>query len=124
MKSTVALAAALLVGAGSASADPLLDAVRSGSDQDAARLIEAGADVNAADSLGTTPLMWAARYGDAVLVQRLIQAGANAAAENVFGVTPMSEAALIGSEPVIRRWQSSPRARWTNGRPTTPASPR
>jgi ankyrin repeat protein len=103
MKRIVALAAALLVGAGSASADALLDAVRAGSVQDAARLIDAGADVNAADSLGTTPLMWAARYGDAVLVQRLIEAGANAAAENVFGVTPMSEAALIGSEPVIRK---------------------
>jgi ankyrin repeat protein len=106
MKSTVAVvvvsAALLLVGASSgASADALLDAVRARNDQEAVRLIGAGADVNAADSLGTTPLMWAARYGDAALVERLIKAGANAAAENVLGVTPMSEAALIGSEPVI-----------------------
>jgi uncharacterized protein len=106
MKRAVAVvvvsAAALLMGTGSASADALLDAVRARNDQEAARLIEAGADVNAADSLGTTPLMWAARYGDAVLVERLIEAGANAAAENVFGVSPMSEAALIGSAPVLR----------------------
>jgi ankyrin repeat protein len=103
MKKSVAFVALLLAGAGGgASADALLDAVRAGNDQEAVRLIGAGADVNAADSLGTTPLMWAARYGDAVLVERLIKAGADAAAENVFGVTPMSEAALIGSEPVIR----------------------
>ena len=103
MKKSVALAALLLAETSSgASADALLDAVRAGDRQQAVRLIEDGAAVNAADSLGTTPLMWAARYGDAVVVERLIRAGANAAAENVFGVTPMSEAALIGSESVIR----------------------
>ena len=103
MKKPVALAAALLAGASSAaSADALIDAVRAGNSQDTVRLIEGGADVNAADSLGTTPLMWAARYGDVVVVERLIEAGAKPAAENVFGVTPMSEAALIGSETVIR----------------------
>ena len=103
MKTSVVCVAVLLAGAGSgASADALIDAVRAGNGQEAVRLIDAGADVNAADSLGTTPLMWASRYGDAVVVERLIQAGANAAAENVFGVTPMSEAALIGSKPVIR----------------------
>ena len=95
-------AAALLLGAGTASAEALLDAVRARNDQETVRLIDAGADVNAADSLGTTPLMWASRYGDAKVVERLIRAGADAAAESVLGVTPMSEAALIGSEPVIR----------------------
>ena len=98
----VIAAAALLLGAATASAEALLDAVRARNDQETVRLIDAGADVNAADSLGTTPLMWASRYGDAVVVERLIKAGANAAAESVLGVTPMSEAALIGSEPVIR----------------------
>jgi uncharacterized protein len=103
MKRSIALAAALVTGASSgASADGLIDAVRAGNGQEAVRLIEGGADVNAADSLGTTPLMWAARYGDVVVVERLIEAGAKPAAENVFGVTPMSEAALIGSEAVIR----------------------
>ncbi len=103
MSKAVALAAALLVGANSgASADALTDAIRASNSQAAIRLIEGGADVNAADPLGTTPLMWAARYGDAVVVERLLRAKANAAAENVFGVTPMSEAALIGSAPVIR----------------------
>jgi ankyrin repeat protein len=103
MKGTLAFAAALLVGVSRvASADALLDAVRAGNRQEAVRLIEAGADVNAADPLGTTPLMWAARYGDAVVVDLLIRAGAKAAADNVFGVTPMAEAALIGSESVIR----------------------
>ena len=103
MKKSVALAAALLAGASSgASADALIDAVRAGNGQEAVRLIEGGADVNAADSLGTTPLMWAARYGDASSSSACSEAGAKPAAENVFGVTPMSEAALIGSEPVIR----------------------
>jgi len=108
MKEVVALAAALLAGASShASADSLIDAVRAGNGTEAVRLIEKGADVNAADPLGTTPLMWAARYGDAAVVDRLIRAGAKVAAENVFGVTPMSEAALIGSEPVIRELLSA-----------------
>ena len=103
MKKSVALAAALVAGASSgASADALIDALRAADRQEAIRLIEGGADVNAADSLGTTPLMWAARYGDAVIIDRLINAGANAAAESVLGVTPMSEAALIGSEAAIR----------------------
>jgi ankyrin repeat protein len=91
-----------VLGARSASADALLDAVRARNEQETVRLITAGADVNAGDSLGTTPLMWAARHGDADMVERLLRAGANAKAENVLGVTPMSEAALIGSEPVIR----------------------
>ncbi len=108
MKETVALAAFLLAGASSlASADALIDAVRAGNGQEAVRLIENGADVNAADPLGTTPLMWAARYGDAAVVDRLIRAGAKTAAANAFGVTPMSEAALIGSEPVIRKLLSA-----------------
>jgi ankyrin repeat protein len=104
VKRTAAIATALLlaVPGGGASADALLEAVRARNGQEAVRLIAAGADVNAADSLGTTPLMWAARSGDAALVARLIEAGASAGAQNVFGVTPMSEAALIGSEPVIR----------------------
>ena len=46
-------------------ADALSDAIRAGDRQEAVRLIEAGADVNATDPLGTTALMWAARYGDA-----------------------------------------------------------
>ena len=103
MRRPVALATALFACANSGAwADALIDAVSAGDRQEAVRLIEGGADVNAADPLGTTPLMWAARYGDAVVVERLIRAGANAASENVFGVSPMSEAALIGSEPVIR----------------------
>jgi ankyrin repeat protein len=98
----IVAAAVLVLGAGEACAQALLDAVRAGNDQEVGRLLAAGADVNEADPLGTTPLMWAARYGDAALVERLIEAGANLEAENVFGVTPMSEAALIGSAPVIR----------------------
>ena len=103
MQKSVALATLLVVGAGSAAAaDPLIDAIRAGNGEEAVRLIEGGAAVNAADSLGTTPLMWAARYGDVAVVERLLEAGAKPAAQNAFGVTPMSEAALIGSEAVIR----------------------
>lgn len=104
MRRTAAILAAVafVLGAGHASAQALLDAVRARNDQEVSRLLAAGADVNEADPLGTTLLMWAARYGDAALVERLIEAGAMPNAENVFGVTPMSEAALIGSAPVIR----------------------
>ena len=103
MRRTAAVVAVVLVlGAGDACAQALLDAVRARNDQEVSRLLAARVDVNEADPLGTTALMWAARYGDAALVKRLIEAGANLKAENVFGVTPMSEAALIGSAPVIR----------------------
>lgn len=105
MRNPYWLAAVLLATAASnvASADALSDAVRAADQQAVVELIEAGADVNAADPLGTTPLMWAARYGDAFVVDSLIRAGADPTAENVFGVTPMAEAASIGSVSVIRR---------------------
>ncbi len=103
MRKAPAFAAVLLACSGSgAFADALTDAIRAADSPTAIRLIEGGADANAADSLGTTPLMWAARYGDAALVERLLRAGADPKAENAFGVTPMSEAALVGSAPVIR----------------------
>jgi serine/threonine protein kinase/ankyrin repeat protein/formylglycine-generating enzyme required for sulfatase activity len=53
--------------------------------QIAERLIEAGADVNAADYLGQTPLEWAAKYAPPEIVAMLIKAGADVDAESRYG---------------------------------------
>ncbi len=50
-------------------------------------LIEAGADVNAADRNGQTPLMWAARWGDAARVEALLKAGAKTDARDAKGLS-------------------------------------
>jgi ankyrin repeat protein len=52
------------------------------------RLIEAGADVNAAQRSGTTPLHETAFNGSLELTQLLLEHGANPAATNGQGVTP------------------------------------
>ncbi len=53
-------------------------------------LIEAGANVNAADYLGQTPLEWAAKYASPEIVEMLIKAGANVNAESRYGTVLMA----------------------------------
>ena len=53
-------------------------------------LVEAGANVNAADYLGQTPLEWAAKYASHDIVQMLIKAGADVNAESRYGTVLMA----------------------------------
>jgi ankyrin repeat protein len=80
---------------------PLVAAAESRDVATAIKLIDKGADVNAASDNGTTALLWAAHYGETDLVHRLLKAGAKADIRNQFDATPIGEAAVIGSAPVI-----------------------
>ncbi|PIV33497.1 MAG: hypothetical protein COS34_07395, partial [Lysobacterales bacterium CG02_land_8_20_14_3_00_62_12] len=62
----------------------LLEAARSGDHAEVARLIEAGADVDAHDADGRTALMWAARYGRTDIVTALLDAGADVNARDIL----------------------------------------
>ena len=80
---------------------PLVAAAESQDVTAAVKLIDQGADVNAASDNGTTALLWAAHYGETDLVRRLLKAGAEADVRNQFDATPIGEAAVIGSAPII-----------------------
>ncbi len=80
---------------------PLVDAVKAG---DAARMraiIDAGADVNAAEPDGATPLHWAAYGADVEAARLLLEAGAVANTGNRYGVRPLSLACIAGSPGVV-----------------------
>ncbi|HSC16267.1 MAG TPA: ankyrin repeat domain-containing protein [Gammaproteobacteria bacterium] len=66
------------------------------------RLVQSGADVNAAQADGATALHWAAYHADASLTKLLLEAGADAAAANRNGSTPMWLAASRGDAAVIQ----------------------
>ena len=66
------------------------------------RLVQSGADVNAAQADGATALHWAAYHADASLTSLLLEAGADAAAANRNGSTPMWLAASRGDAAVIK----------------------
>ena len=64
-------------------------------------LLEAGADVNAAEPDGTTALHWAIQHDDQEVARALIAAGAAVDAANRYGVTPLALAATNGSAPMV-----------------------
>ncbi len=73
--------------------------------QDAARLrslLDAHADVNAAQPDGSTALHWAAYHGDAGMTARLLAAGAHPNVATDTGMTPLLLACQAGSVPVVK----------------------
>jgi len=84
-----------------ASANPLVEAVKSGDRDAAMTLIAQRADVNLPEADGTTALHWAVQRNDLELVTRLIRAGAKVDVKNDYGATPMSEAAIVASAPLL-----------------------
>jgi hypothetical protein len=88
--------------AGPAAGAELVTAAAANDGRRAIALIDAGADVTAAEPNGTTPLHWAAHHGELELVESLLRAGADAAAANAYGATPMSEAAIRGDLGILQ----------------------
>ncbi len=68
-------------------------------------LLQAGCDINAADSNGRTPLMYAARYGQPTAVRLLLERGANAKAKDKDGMTALDLAR--DNQEIIRLLRSA-----------------
>ena len=83
-------------------ADPTLaDAIRAGDRATALKMMQEGADVNAAQADGTTPLQWATYRNDLELVKALLARGAKAKVTNSFGASPLSEAVKIANLDLV-----------------------
>ena len=65
-------------------------------------LLDAGADVNAAQADGTTALHWAVYNDDADTVQLLMRSRANVNAVNRYGVPPLSLACTNGNAELVK----------------------
>ncbi|HEU0185391.1 MAG TPA: ankyrin repeat domain-containing protein, partial [Blastocatellia bacterium] len=72
-------------------------------------LLQAGCDVNAADSNGRTPLMYAARYRRPAAVRLLLKAGANIKAKDKDGKTTLDLAKQFDNQEIIKLLQSPDR---------------
>jgi len=92
----------LLVSPGLATAQSdVADAAMKRNKVTALQLLQAGADVNAAQADGATALQWAAYHSDTDLAQILLSAGANPAAANRNGSTAMWLAADLGDAAML-----------------------
>jgi uncharacterized protein len=80
----------------------LADAVERADAAAVHKLIQDGADANAAQVDGTTPLHWAVHHDDAAMVAALLRAGAKANIVNRYGVPPLAQACTQGSAPIVR----------------------
>jgi ankyrin repeat protein len=102
MRSHIRLAAiclamwATLAEAGSIASEEFLSALERGDTDAAARLVDAGVDVDTHRADGKTLLILAAKQSDVVLVRRLIGAGANVNASTDNGGTALMFAAIRG----------------------------
>jgi hypothetical protein len=82
---------------------PLLSAAMTGQVETALLLIEAGADVNAADSNSSTSLIWSAqKCATHELVQALVDAGADVNAQAKGGATPLMMAKVMSCTENLR----------------------
>jgi len=95
--------ATLLVSAGTAEAQDILDAVKSGDLAKAKTIVEKDASqVRAADKLGNTPLHHAAIAGAVPMVEWFLSKGADAEAANTEAMTPLFEAIRNGKDEAAR----------------------
>src|SRR2546427_4281858 len=65
-------------------------------------LLDAGADVNAAQADGMTALHWAVYNDDADTARLLMRSGANVNAANRYGVPPLSLACTNGNADLVK----------------------
>lgn len=94
--------ACLLLFAGAARQERVVDAARRHDAAAVRALVQAGADVNVPEVDGTTALHWAAHHDDAGLVTVLLAAGANASAANRYAVRPLSIACGNGNAAIAK----------------------
>lgn len=81
---------------------PLLTAIGNRDEELACKLIDAGANVNQADTWGKTPICYASRLGLIKVVSKLIDKGAYVDSRTFkTGFTPLHEAAESGHEEII-----------------------
>ena len=94
----------LLFGASLAVGDdtPLADAAEQQDATAMRALLDAGADVQAAQQDGMTALHWAAYHDDVSAAKLLVKAGADAGAETRYGVQPLSLACLNGNAEMVK----------------------
>ena len=93
--------AAAQSGAAAGSPGTLIDAAKAADAAAVRALVDAGADVNAAQSDGATALHWAAYREDFETVALLIRAGANVNKANDLGVTPLLLACTNGHAELV-----------------------
>ncbi len=86
----ITIAAVVLVG--TAFADPIHDAAKSGDNAGVQAELDKGVDVNAKDNTGRTPLHDAANWGRKEIVELLIAKGADVNAKDDDGETPLDSA--------------------------------
>ena len=80
----------------------LADAVEQREKTSPRTLLQAGADVNAAQVDGTTALHWAAYHDDAETAALLVRAGANVNVVNRYGVPPLAQACTNGNAAIVK----------------------
>jgi ankyrin repeat protein len=98
----------LLAAAGTAAAaDTLAGLIQAGNRDAALQMIDAGADVNAAQGDGTTPLHWAVYKIDPQLVDALLNRGAKPDAVNAYGSSPLAEAVKVADAGLVERLLSA-----------------
>jgi uncharacterized protein len=83
---------------------PLADAAEHGRWTRVGELLDAAADVEAAQADGMTALLWAAYHSDASVARRLLEAGADPNRANHFGITPLSLACLNGDQELVEQF--------------------
>jgi ankyrin repeat protein len=81
----------------------LLDAVKRRDDKAFFALLNAKADVNAAQPDGATALAWAVHLGERRMAQALLDSGANANTADEYGETPVTLAAANGDARLVER---------------------
>jgi ankyrin repeat protein len=89
----IVAAAVVFTADAAAASSPLLDALRGGDHRAVARLVAAGADVNAPDESGATPLMYAAAFSTLADLRLLVDHRADVNAANANGSTALMWAA-------------------------------
>ena len=80
----------------------LADAAEQGNKALIRTLLDAGAEVNAAQDDGTTALHWAVYNDDADTARLLMKSGANVNAANRYGVPPLSLACTNGNATLVK----------------------